>query len=583
MCDQHIENGVPTKDLVATLLEGCENLAMIGLIVGLLVRHLEDADDALDPYLTEPIIWQQEFARVVREASPLAPDSKELVAPERRKWSLRDAAMFMVVQANGERTTALRALGETLIANARRLLESRRELKTTQEDSSPIELIDRELAPVRSWASSLDRDRYTAHEAPDGIYIQPTPSDDVVHALADSNEDFELANEATRLVVRLPHQAEKRACRSHRTLTSWQPTCTSPGSCLRTRRLPAPMIPWTRPPWLPRLRSNAHILEAAGLPDDALSFAVETVLRIGEGVAGPQPYEFEGTFWDRGADRSAARVLPLLLLPVAVRLRAVVDQEDGSTTFEHAFQAGVNLARAGADEVRLNLARGLDHVWKAPCAEHGRCHHELGWQIVSEAMRRSVLGVWEPDSGQRSVVALKDPLTESLANAAADSIIVSRLDGAIRALAPAAIADICVSVQACDLLLALFAAQRRSLLGYEHGSPDERGTHTLVSARALLTLAKDGDDTAMYEHIDAYADNSGLLDNLLRALSAAAEETPDRAATARRDLAERSSLRARTRRVRPQAISGPILRRHGTRGPLTQNHRRASLPLPRSR
>ena len=47
-------------------------------------------------------------------------------------------------------------------------------------------------------------------------------------------------------------------------------------------------------------------------------------------------------------------------------------------------------------------------------------------------------------------------------------------------------------------------------------------------------LARDGDDTAIFEHINAYADNSGLLENLLRALSATAEETPERAATGRR-------------------------------------------------
>ena len=55
-----------------------------------------------------------------------------------------------------------------------------------------------------------------------------------------------------------------------------------------------------------------------------------------------------------------------------------------------------------------------------------------------------------------------------------------------------------------------------------------------MSARALLTLARSGDDTAIYEQIDAYADNSALLGSLLRALSATAEETPDRAAAARR-------------------------------------------------
>ena len=54
----------------------------------------------------------------------------------------------------------------------------------------------------------------------------------------------------------------------------------------------------------------------------------------------------------------------------------------------------------------------------------------------------------------------------------------------------------------------------------------ERGSHALVSARALLTLARDADDAVIYEHIDAYADNSALLGNLLRALSAAAEEAP---------------------------------------------------------
>ena len=122
----------------------------------------------------------------------------------------------------------------------------------------------------------------------------------------------------------------------------------------------------------------------------------------------------------------------------------------------------------------------------------------------------------------------------SLVSTADDSIRVSQLDAAIRALAPAAMANICISAQARDLLLALLAAQRRALLKYEDGDPDPRGSHTLVSARALLTLARNADDAAIYEHIDAYADSSALLDNLLRSLSAAAEETPERAATARR-------------------------------------------------
>ena len=84
------------------------------------------------------------------------------------------------------------------------------------------------------------------------------------------------------------------------------------------------------------------------------------------------------------------------------------------------------------------------------------------------------------------------------------------------------------------MLIVILDAQRRSILSHEHDDMDHRGTHSLVSARALLTLAQGGDDTAIYEQINAYADNSALLGTLLRALSAAAEETPDRAAAARR-------------------------------------------------
>ena len=185
--------------------------------------------------------------------------------------------------------------------------------------------------------------------------------------------------------------------------------------------------------------------------------------------------------------------------------------------------------------MRLHLARGLDHVWDAPCAEAGGpCHHEVGLQIATEAMRDCVLGCWEPDMGRRGSIELEEPFAQSIANAEGDSILPSRLDASIRALAPASMADACVSARARTLLLALLAAQRRSLLGGEHNNKDGRGSHTLVSARALLTLAEDGDDSAMYEHLDAYTASSALLGTLLRALSAAAEETPRRAETARR-------------------------------------------------
>ena len=532
VCDQALGNGVPIQTLVSIMLDGCENLAMVGLIVGILVRHIEGVGDLLDPYFTEPAIWYFEFARVVSEVSPLSADSKGVVAPKRRNWSLREAAEFLVLRASGERIAVLRTLGETLTDNKRRLLYAKRDLESTQED---IGRIDQELAAVRGWASSLDRSRYTAHKAPDGmdgVCIQFTPPDDVVLALAKGQDDAKLANEAMRLFVRYSTRKQPAPAIGPDELTAdvniaKKLLANSQSVHVQNSLDPAALVA--------AAVLEAHLVERTVLPDAALSFAVETVIGIGEDAAGPRGLEYEFTFFEDGANRSAARVLPLLLLPAAAQARALVDGEDRTPTLERVFRANINLARAVSYEVRLHLARGMDHAWKASCVEQGRCHHELGLQIAAEIMCYCVLGPWDGDTRQHSIIALKEPLAESLAGTVADSILVSRLDGAIRALAPATMADCCVSAQARDLLSALLAAQRGALLHYhQRGDPDQRESHTLVSARALLTLARDGDDTAIYQHVDAFSGNSTLLGKLLRSLSAAAEETGNRAATAKR-------------------------------------------------
>lgn len=122
VCDQLIEIDVPIVNIVATLLDGCENLAMVGLVVGLLVRNLERADRLLDTYLADPMIWQHEFGRVVSESSGLAATSDDIVGAERRTWPMREAAMHLVLRADDARAAELRTIGEQLVENARRLI-----------------------------------------------------------------------------------------------------------------------------------------------------------------------------------------------------------------------------------------------------------------------------------------------------------------------------------------------------------------------------------------------------------------------------------------------------------------------------
>ncbi|HUZ53141.1 MAG TPA: hypothetical protein VMU94_11510, partial [Streptosporangiaceae bacterium] len=524
VCDQLAAAGVPLANIVAVLLDGCENLAMPGLAVGLLVRHLEDAGRLLDRYLAEPDIWHLEFARLTHESSGLAASSDGIVQAERRGWSLREAGMLLVLNADDARADELRAIGGQLVAAARRVAT---EALGAGADEAAAE---RFLATVRSWASGLDRATYEAQQAEGGIYVQSTPPDDVAAALRHNGEELERAGEATRLMVRyyieplkgtaLPLSAEDLAADllvAEQLLDS--PPDYSPGG------------PWDAPAAVAVTALTASIISGTELPAEALRFAAETMIRIGEGAVEPHPFENEGSYFEQGADRSAARALPLLILPGATELRASLDGGDGSEAYARVAAAAGGIARSLPNEVRVNLARGLDRVWEAPCAKDGTCHHGTAFQLAVETMRGCVFGPWNLDTGKRQLIELADPVDRTLAGTAGSEIHFSRLDAAIRALAPAAQADVCVSGHARELLTVLLAAHRRSLLSYDDDM-DDRGTHALIAARALMTIAADGDDAPVHEHIDAYADNPPLLLNLLRALSAAGEETADRAATA---------------------------------------------------
>ena len=174
-CDQLIKHGIPIEKLVAVLLEDCENLAMVGLTAGMLVRHMAIADNLLDPYFADPLIWRLEFRRVGKELSTMAASSEGIEAPDRRNWSLREAATMMTARANDERAAELRRIGETLVENARLQIGQDREADAIEAQANGDEDIDTELAMFILWASCLDRDKFQIHETQDGLYVEPTP------------------------------------------------------------------------------------------------------------------------------------------------------------------------------------------------------------------------------------------------------------------------------------------------------------------------------------------------------------------------------------------------------------------------
>ena len=466
----------------------------------------------------------------------MAASSEGIEAPDPRNWSLRETATVATLWADDERAAELRRIGETLVEKARSILEQERAMGAPGEAADSDGDIDPEMAKFMVWASCLDRDRFQFKETPEGLAVQPTPPQEAVQKMQEGKLEFERSSEEIRLTVRYLVKKTEMSTGSSEAGPGADELMADVASARELLENPALLgvhHPWDVPASVAAAVLEANLLHGVYLPDGALMFAAETVLKISEGAASPRLYDVEESYFEQGADRSAARALPLLLLPVAVHLRAAIDGTDGSSTFDRVSAAGLNLAQAMVNEVRLHLALGLDHLWATPCVREGTCHHEVGWRLATATMRDCVLGGWDRDAGMRSVILLDEPLATSLASTPDDSIQPFRLDASIRALASVAVANICVSTDARELLTVLLDAQRRALIRHKRNNLDHRGTYALVTARALLTLAQNGDDIVVYEQIDDYADSSSHLGNLLRGLSAAAEETPDRAATER--------------------------------------------------
>ena len=560
-CDQQlVKNNLSIKDLISVLLENCESLAMVGLIVGLLIRHLEKAGSLLDPCLIQPVIWNYEIRRIILEirAPGLVADSDGLVTPRRRHWSFREVAMFMAFHANAERADELRKLGQQLVENARQQVELSENRSLTEIQTFQTGPADVNIDQVRAWASSLDRSSLEARNTSHGLEISSVLPKDVAASLQESDKGLQREIESFSLFgqyfIKLNHVPTEPVGKDELAADlSFVRELLGSSTNLDSRHS------WDVSALVAAAALRAEILQNIDLSTEDILLSAGIILRIGLGEAGKLSSGGELSVNENGADRSAARAIPLLLLPTAAPVRAAIDDsreltkrnhsgvgkvrqviraiigmESRLTTSESIARAGFNLAQSPLYEVRLHLARGMDNVWQAPCAGEGRCHHDLGLQLVKETMHDCICGEFDVNRRRCPVIKLDEPIATSLSNYDGKSVIAHRLDAAIRALAPAVMANICISDQAQLLLSALFDAQRRALLVHGNAGVDDRGSRSLVSARALMTLAENGGDNALFTHLDAFLNRPALLDTLLQAMSAVAEETRSRAEITRR-------------------------------------------------
>jgi hypothetical protein len=389
----------------------------------------------------------------------------------------------------------------------------------------------------------LDRSTYSFSEIDGGVLVQSTPPLEVVDTIQRGTADAEKYLAAAKLQVKYyidprngitsaPAAAELVAdLEIARELLDYPPSLRSGDE-------------WDVPALVAATVLDAHFLQGVEITSSAVEFAARTVVRIAAGEADSRDFDSVDSYFEMGAERSAARVLPLLMLPAARSIRASLavtsaeihaEESTGADGVLHsAITAGAtNLASAFVNEVRVHFARGMDALWATECSSGSDCHHLYAFALVIATMRDCVFGEWNDDTGTRELKALEDPVVEALTHVDGEAIFMARLDAAIRALAPAATASTCVSEDARTLLDVTIDAHRRGQLA-RSDDYDQRGTHALQVARAILNVIASEEVSYLIDHLEAFADNSTLLRHFLTALSAAAEECPTRAATAQR-------------------------------------------------
>ncbi|WP_405060159.1 hypothetical protein OG474_00585 [Kribbella sp. NBC_01505] len=496
-----LDQGLPARRVIEIVLDGCENLAIPGMLYGTLVRHLDKVDDVLDPFLAEPAVWQLEFARSTHEHSGLASQTEGLRNLDRRGWTPREVAAIMLAGGGEERATALKTVGKGLIENGDRLSISQNLTK--------------------NWAASLDADRYKLTPVADGVRIEVEPPPEVLAAQEAHAAYQEMVNDTVRL------QNRYWGARKH-DADYVTPTSEEIAADLVTGRALLESEDGIQP--LRPLDAVAHVVRAAveraaagdprALGYEA-TFATELVLGISSWFRDVEDQRGEGQYFDLGADRAVAAALPAYLTQDLTNALG-----DAGGTIGDVVEAGLAIAGRAPLETRLFLARGCDIVWPAPCNDEP-CIHRAALDWLLETARSAELGAWNEDGSGRHPAPIEGDVVARLRELSGDAIYIGVLGAAIRGLGAAAATDHCRTADASDLLAAFLDIQGRAINAHEeHGwHADDRGTHTLIAARALLhSYAKNGDPAPVLAHLDILRSNAGIMSNFLHGLAAAGSE-----------------------------------------------------------
>ncbi|MBT2452528.1 hypothetical protein J7F03_36860 [Streptomyces sp. ISL-43] len=516
--------GLPMSEVTELLMRGCRNLAMPGLIVGMLVRHPDSAGTELGRWLAQPEIWHLESIRAAAEFNPhvQGADSADTVGRDRRRLTFLQVAEqttgTALLTGNLDRLTVLHKVGDELLRRSSDTVFGSRATSGT-------------LSMIKGWASRLYAQNYHLVELDDGrtgvLYVPPP---DVVTGLAPENAEHARNQQAIRLLMTYAKNEDRSA--PLETLTADLDLARALAADPPEQVLPQPMDPMAA---TAAAAMVAYANGFIGITKDDIDWAANLLLDIAL-YPHVDEYAVMSSLHSMGADRSAAIGVPLLLLETFDA--APFDRESIQ-------QALFRLSTSLFDEVRCALPLGLARVWSAPCdanpepgtsrsalarawsalrstgPKQNRCRHEIAWTAVEASLRDCRLGPWNKQLQRRPIEPLSGPPAKALREVGADQLLVNRLTAPIMAATDAAHSESCVASRARHLLDTLWEAHRKgaahwAMKGYSQAT--FRECHRRV-IRVLMDTAAEGNSSPLKGHLREFASNAPALAQLLHNLS----------------------------------------------------------------
>ncbi|MGE2871954.1 hypothetical protein ACQGFJ_32150 [Rhodococcus sp. 3.70] len=483
--------GIEMRRIVSLLLSSCTNLAMPGLVVGLLVRHIHRAEDLLDPWLTYPEIWRFESSRSGRENffHFQGADNSATPGREHRGFSFLDVAVRLTSEAkirgDQARLEALENVGNALLSSGHAVGDP---------DSA-----SEELSVIARWASAFRPENHKLVEG--GVLVQFENPEPVATAPAPDFIELRATSQAIRL-------GNVYAASNDRTASV--DTLIEDIAIVRhlaDGNVGSPLFIDDAVGAVAAAALVAHTDGQAHIRREDLHWAVQTLLDAA--TASPDALmRYAGTTYPRGMDRSAAAALPLVLAAPF----------DGLGVDRTKLASGLlACATSPFDEVRTAFANAGQWVWGMPCdgTSSDLCRHRFLWEAAKAGLRDARIGPWDEHGQYRLPDPVFPPYDVVIAGISADCLQLNHLVPVLGAAASALLAP-CVTDEAEKLLPVLLDAHCRTVECWaKDGFLYDNDQQGALVARVLVSLALGGNPEPLIEHVRRFTHHANALHALL--------------------------------------------------------------------